>query len=288
MDNPSCRVTDSLWSQGELDVLIDRVRSVHGLDLSPFARAFLVRALRVRTVDLAETPQSYGQRLATDALEARELRRSLSIGYSEFFRNALAFTLLERLVLPGLLESKEKSGGSEIRVWSAGCATGQEAWSLAILLDALSLRRAVSIPYRIIATDWCEPDLVVARTGLYTEEAVGNVRISQLREYFSRQGESYLIVPRLMDRVNFTNYDLLDKKTVCPPESIFGEFDLVFCSNVLLYYRSEVQALILGKVRRCLVPGGYFICDETEGGIVEGAGGFQRAAFPAAIFVKPS
>ena len=89
-----------------------------------------------------------------------------------------------------------------------------------------------------------------------------------------------------MDRVEFTVYDLLDEKTVCPPESIFGDFDLVYCSNVLLYYRPEVQALILGKVRRCLAPGGYLITDETEGRIVDGVGGFCRAAPGVAIFMK--
>ena len=288
MGNPSCQATDSFWSQEVLDALLERVRRVHHLELSPFDRTFLARTLTARTRALAEDPQAYGKRLATDAGEARDLRQSLSIGYSEFFRNALAFTLLEQLILPGLLESKERSGGSEIRVWSAGCAAGQEAWSLAILLDALDRNRDIPVPCRILATDWSASDLALARTGLYSGEAVGNVRMSHLGGYFCRQGESYHIAEWLMERVEFTFYDLLDTKTVCPPESIFGNFDLVFCSNVLIYYRPEIQARILGKVRRCLAPGGYLVCDETEGGIVEGVGGFRRAALPAAIFVKHS
>ena len=279
-------IGDLHWSQEALVALVGLVRKVHGLNLFPFNATFLAKTLDKRASASMETAAAYGERLAKDFSEAEALLQSLHIGYSEFFRNSLAFALLERLILPGLLEAKEKSGRGEIRVWSAGCATGQEAWSLAILLDDLNRTRETSIPYRIIATDWFAPDLAVARTRLYSEEAVGNVRMSHLRRYFYRRQGSFFIAHRLMDRVDFTVYDLLDESTVCPPESIFGNFDLVFCSNVLIYYRPEMQALILGKVRRCLASGGYLVTDETEGRIVEGAGGFRRAALPAAIFVK--
>lgn len=277
---------DCYWSKKTLDALVELVRRSHGVDLAPFDANFLAKTLDKRAAASVETATAYGERLAKDFSEAEDLLQSLHIVYSEFFRNSLAFALLERLILPGLFEAKEKSGRGVIRVWSAGCATGQEAWSLAILLDDLNRTRETSVSYRIIATDWFAPNLAVARTGLYSEEAVGNVRMSHLRRYFYRREGSFFIAPRLMDRVDFTAYDLLDQNTVCPPESIFGAFDLVFCSNVLLYYRPEMQALILGKVRRCLASGGYLVTDETEGRIVEGAGGFRRAALPAAIFVK--
>ncbi len=278
--------SNSYWSHKRLVALIELVGTVHGLDLSPFDATFLVKALDKRVTASVETAAAYGERLALDFHEAEALLQSLHIGYSEFFRNTLAFALLEQSILPCLLDAKKKSGQAEIRVWSAGCSTGQEAWSLAILLDALNGAGDTLIPYRIIATDWFAPDLAVARSGLYSEEAVGNVRMSHLRRYFSRQGDSFLISPRFMERVGFAVFDLLDEKTICPPESIFGDFDLIFCSNVLLYYRPEIQSLILGKLRHCLAPGGYLVTDETEGRIVEGVGGFCRAAMPAALFVK--
>lgn len=280
------KTTDSYWSQWRLDALIDRVFKAHDLDLSCFHTAFLAKALDTRAAALAENAPVYERRLTEDFSEAELFLRSLHIGYTEFFRNALAFAMLEHLILPTLINAEEKSGRGEIRIWSAGCATGQEAWSLAMLLDGLLTDRNTSFSYRIIATDRSAPDLAVARAGLYFEETVGNVRMSHLRRYFHRQGHFYLIVPRLRDRMDFTVHDLLDPKTLCPPESIFGDFDLVFCSNVLLYYRPEMQELILGKVRRCLTTGGYLICDETEAGIVETVGGFHRATPAAAIYIK--
>jgi chemotaxis protein methyltransferase CheR len=113
----------------------------HGVDLTPFDAKFLAKTLDKRAAASVETAEAYGERLAQDFSEAEALLQSLHIGYSEFFRNGLAFALLERLILPGLLEAKEKSGRGEIRVWSAGCATGQEAWSLAILDQRAHLNR---------------------------------------------------------------------------------------------------------------------------------------------------
>ncbi len=269
-----------------MDALIKQVFEVHGLDLFSFDATFLHKILVKRADALAETASAYGLRLVRDFAEAQTFLQMLRVGYSEFFRNTLAFAMLERSILPGLIEDKEKAGQHAIRIWSAGCATGQEAWSLAILLDDLIRLQGSSIAYRIIATDRYEPDLIVARAGLYSEDEVGNVRMSHLRSYFSTKNASFQVSSELKDRVTFSVYDLLDEQTSCPPESIFGNFDLVFCSNVLLYYRPEKQMFILNKLRFCLASGGYLVTDETEGRIVEGVGGFQQATSPVAIFVK--
>ena len=101
---------------------------------------------------------------------------------------------------------------------------------------------------------------------------------------FSRKGEAYAIAPRLRERVDFSTYDLLDRGSSSPPASIYGGFDLVICSNVLLYYRPQIQRLILGKLRRSLAPGGYLVVGETERQIVENAGGLKAVAAPASIF----
>lgn len=270
-----------------LDKVVDLVRRAHGLDLYPFDETFLAKSLAKRqTATATETVEAYVARLAHDFSEVESLLHSLHIVYSEFFRNALAFALLEQLILPTLLAATEKSDRAEIRVWSAGCATGQEAWSVAILLEELTKTRDHPLSYRIIATDLSEPVLALAYIGVYSPEAVGNVRSRHLHEYFSRQGESFAIAPRLRERVVFSAYDLLDEGTSCPPESIFGDFDLVLCSNVLLYYRPQVQHLVLNKVRRSLGLGGYLITDETERQVVERSGGFRPVVPPAAVYVK--
>ncbi len=263
------------------------MREVHGLDISCCGAAFLARSLEKRRGSTAcGSAAAYLERLADDRVEAEALFGSLRVGYSEFFRDPLAFALLERAILPELAEQRARDGGKEIRVWSAGCASGQEAWSVAILLSELCAAPGRAVPYRVFATDLCEPDLAAARAGVYGAEAVGNVRARHLRDYFVRHGESYAVAAALRGRVDFSVYDLLDECTNCPPASIYGDMDLVLCCNVLLYYRPEAQRVILEKGRRCLAPGGYLVTGETERQIVESGGGFRAVSPPAAVYRK--
>lgn len=267
-----------------LATLITVMGETHGRDVSVYKVSFLAKSLEKRRLASAcATTATYLQRLGKDAAEAEALHHSLRVVYSEFFRNPLAFALLEQLILPGLIEEKVRSRG-EIRIWSAGCAAGQEAWSVAMLLDELAAIGARPVPFRIFATDLSEKDLIHARGGVYSATALGNVRLRHLDSCFSRQGETYTIAPRLKDRVDFSGYDLLDEETTCPPACIYGNFDLVLCSNVLLYYRPEVVRLMLNKLQRSLAPGGYLLTGETERQIVTRVDGFRAVAPPAAVF----
>jgi chemotaxis methyl-accepting protein methylase len=263
---------------GPLDVIIRAMAGSHGFDISRYEDAFLRTTISRRLAASGSTTlATYGEYLVNSASEAGRLLRSLRIDHSEFFRNPLTFTVIEQLVLPALVEKNKKSGG-EIRVWSAGCAGGQEAWSLAILLGEL----AGPVPYRIFATDLSDPD--VARAGVYSAEAVGNVRTRHLTRYFSRQGESFSIVPRLRERVDFSAYDLLDSSSASPAASIYGGFDIILCCNVLFYYRPEARQRILDKVSRALSPGGYFVTGEAEKAMVAGHREFRAVLQPAAVF----
>ena len=267
--------------------IIEQLRRAQGLDVSCFDESFLAKSIENRCQAAAgETHAAYLKRLVEDDAEAEAFSRSLRITYSDFFRDPLAFALLEQRILPGLVQEKQAAGRGEVRVWSAGCAAGQEAWSVAILLEELIAARNQPPAYRIFATDLSEPDLVVAQTGVYNAAAVGNIRLRHLERCFSRHGEFLTIAPRISAQVDFSRYDLLDPSTACPPASIYGGFDLVLCSNVLLYYRRESQRLILEKVQRSLAPGGYLLVGDTERHLVERASGFHALAAPANIFIK--
>ena len=268
-----------------LGEIIELMRLAHGRDLSVFDEAFLAKSLARRIeASPCDSAAAYLERLAQDVTEADALLRSLNVSYSEFFRNPLAFALLEQQLLPGLIESAKQAGSNEIRVWSAGCATGQEAWSVAMLLDELTRTQDRPMAYRIIATDLSEPDLAFASAGVYSAEAVGNVRTRQLRECFLRQGTAFAIAPRLREYVAFSVFDLLGTQSRSPATSIYGGFDLVLCSNVLLYYGLQTQGLILKKLRRSMAAGGYLVVGETERPIVERTGGFRAVAPPASVF----
>jgi chemotaxis protein methyltransferase CheR len=270
-----------------LDQFIAVMRQAHGLDVSRFDESFLVKTLAHRQAATAHPDAAaYLRRLAAERAEAEEIFQSLNIGFSEFFRNPLTFAVLEQLILPGLVEAAETSGRREIRVWSAGCAAGQEAYSVAILLDELAAARGRAIPFRIFATDIAEAGLAAARRGVYDAAAVRQVRWRHLENYFARQGEMYEVAPWIRDRVDFSALDLLDGHKASPPASIFGDFQLVLCCNLLFYYRPEPRRDILNKVRQGVAAKGYLVTGEAERDMVEKAGGFRAVAPPAAVFQK--
>ncbi|MGA7828808.1 MAG: protein-glutamate O-methyltransferase CheR [Geobacteraceae bacterium] len=267
---------------------ISRVmQEIYGKDIYPFEESFLEKTLEKRLSQTLFTSfAAYSAYLSESNAEADALFRALTISYSEFFRNSLTFALIEQLLIPILVDEKVKSGRPEIRVWSAACAAGQEPYSVAILLDELLNARSSTVSYRIFATDFSETDLDLARQGVYDFSAVRNLRAKHLHEYFTCSDETYSIVPRIKAHVDFSCYNLLDGHSVSPPASIFGDFDLVLCSNLLFYYKPDMREIILDKAYRSLSPNGYLVTGEAERDMIAGRKGLRAVAPPAAIFQK--
>jgi chemotaxis methyl-accepting protein methylase len=115
---------------------------------------------------------------------------------------------------------------------------------------------------------------------------VKNVRLEFADKYFRRSGDNFLIDDQIKAQVDFSRYDLLDKDSSAPPSSIYGDFDLVMCSNVLFYYQPQYQQAILQKIFRALRPGGLLVTGEAETAIVKASGGFRQHGIPAPVFVK--
>jgi chemotaxis protein methyltransferase CheR len=163
---------------------------------------------------------------------------------------------------------------------------GQEAYSIAILLDELAVTRGRPMSFRIFATDWSEHELAAARAGVYDEATLQNVRLKHLCRYFTRHDETYHIVPGLRDYVDFSFHDLLDRRRASPTASIYGDFDVVFCNNLLFYYRPDARQYILTQLYRALSPQGYLVTGEAERAIVEKTDGWRAVLRPAAIYQK--
>lgn len=273
-------------SEVALDELIRTMDRVHGLDISGFDLSFLARSLerRLQASGCGSVENYLAERLVKDRVEAEAFHRSLRVGYSVFFRDPLTFALLETQVLPDLVEKGRQNGRSGLRVCSAGCSAGQEAWSLAILLDELAAAPERQPAWRVFGTDLSEPDL--ARAGVYSSAELGNVCLRHLDTCFTRQGDDFAVKAHLRERVDFAVYDLLDTATTSPPSSIFGDFDLVLCCNVLIYYRPAQQRRILDKLLYCLAPGGYLVTGETERRIAGNTANLREAMPPAPIFQK--
>ncbi|MEO1816007.1 MAG: CheR family methyltransferase [Acetobacterium sp.] len=246
--------------------IIGIMKETYKKDLTIYDDAFLVKSLERRMTSINVSKSDYPLYLQESLHEADGLMASFQITYSQFFRNSLTFAVLEQLVLPHRLSQKPENG--EIRVWSAGCSTGQEAYSIAILLEELIQASSKPMRFRIFATDLSRDALESARTGIYDEDSVANIRLKYLKKYFTKQGNAYAAAPGLKAKIDFSEYDLLDPHSSNPPESIFGDFDIIFCCNLLFYYRGDVRRAIVRKLKRSLAEGGYLVTGEAESIII--------------------
>ena len=269
----------------ELQQVIRAMNGVHK-EISVYDESFLLKSIEKRQVATScATIADYCKYLSVHHGEAEEFYRSLNITYSEFFRNPLTFDVLEQRVLPALTDEKLELGGSEIRIWSAGCAAGQESYSIAILLDELISARKIPLSFRIFATDISDESLASARLGIYDAAAVQNVKLKHIHSCFKSHNGSYSVDGRLKQKIEFSYYDLLDERSSSPSGSIYGDFDIVFCSNLLFYYKPEIRQLILKKVCCALSNRGYLVTGEAERAIVERTSLFE--IFPmSAVYRK--
>lgn len=259
------------------------MKEVYGRDVSCYSPSFLESAVEKRRLagHLAQDASNC-ERLRKDPAEADIFYRSLRVTFSRFFRDPMTFALLEQVLFPEIMA--RKAGGSEIRIWSAGCASGQEPYSLAMLLSDQAAETGKDIRYRIFATDIDDASLVAGKLGVYSREAVAQVQAGRLARYFSSSGSAYTINPDLRQHIVFSVHDLLDRSSAHPPESIYGDFDLVMCSNVLLYYSLPQKRILLDKLQRSIAPNGYLVTGETEKSAVKNIAGLRMVVPETAIF----
>ena len=188
------------------------------------------------------------------------LTGQLTVGESFFFRNEHHFRVLRETVLPRILE--ENRPRRQVRVWSAGCATGEEPYSLAILLDQL-LGPASGWQTSVLGTDLNPEFLQRAREARYRQWSFRQTDINQHREYFTPDGDTYQLVDRLRKSVRFAHLNLVKDAYPSPLTGTVG-LDLILFRNVAIYLKPEVTVAILKKFYQALRPGGWLLLGETE------------------------
>lgn len=267
----------------ELRIIKTLMKQTYGRDISIYDNSFLMKSLERRWVATGvNNVVEYCRCLEKNSSEADAFYSSLNISYSQFFRDPLTFALLEQSIFPILISHKPK--GSEIRIWSAGCSSGQEAYSMAILFSDLIEVIGKDVRLRIFATDISQEALDAGRAGVFDQNSVQNVKMKHLNKYFTKEGETYKIVSQLREYISFSNYDLLDLSSVNPPESIYGDFDIVMCSNMLFYYQFNLKRLIIKKLQQAICTCGYLITSEAEKKIIENIANLQMVTTPTGIF----
>lgn len=190
-----------------------------------------------------------GEALRIDVVEA------LLNHETSFFRDVAVFRLLGEDVLPALAEARLADGSRGLRVWSAGCSTGQEAYSLAMLTPR---RRSSEPAMEIVATDLSPVSIDTARRGCYSQlEVQRGMPVGCLMTCFDSDGETWRIKPALRERINFRVHNLLD-----PPPA--GRFDLVLCRNVMLYFSESGRRAVLERLAAAIAPGGLLMLGAGE------------------------
>jgi chemotaxis protein methyltransferase CheR len=267
--------------------IISKVYSIGGRDISVYADSFLNKVVLQRFKETSSINEDvYAKLLDSKPEEINHILDALNNSYSMFFRNPLDYSIIERFILPSLHSRKDKPGSSSIRIWSAGCADGSEPYTLAIIGNELMDRKIISNPPLIFATDISEDALGQARLGLYFPTSLQNVKHYQIESYFSRMGSHFKVDEQIKKSVEFSRYDLLDAKTSSPPSAIFGGFDMVVCCNIMVYYKKEIQGIILKKIHNSLNNKGFLMVDPSEKAIVKSFKGFKLYSALGNIFVK--
>src|ERR1700690_2929601 len=190
------------------------------------------------------------------SIEYEALLERLLTQETSFFRYPAVYEALEKRILPEIQERKFWESPRALRIWSAGCSTGEEPYSIAITLcDALKFGEAWEI--EILATDVSRRALRHAERGAYSRRSLGEVSLHQVETYFSPTKHGYQVKPRIRRMISFAQMNLVESVYV-------GKLDCIFCMNVLMYFSEERRLSILRRFYDALEPGGYFLLGHSE------------------------
>jgi two-component system CheB/CheR fusion protein len=238
-----------------LATIMGALRARSGHDFSQYKEKTLVRRLqrRMQVLEIA-TPAAYIERFRVQPDELDLLFRELLIGVTHFFRDPASFLALEELVLKGLVAGK--GADDEIRIWVPGCATGQEAFTIAILLREAMDRRRPKPKVQIFATDIDERAIAIARTGRYRTPITG-LSPERAKRWFANDGEECCVIPEIREMCIFSTHSVIKH----PP---FSRLDLVSCRNLLIYIDAAMQDRVMKTFHYALKPTGRLFLGSSE------------------------
>lgn len=231
-----------------------RVRTGH--DFSNYKRPTLLRRIE-RRITVRNLPNlvTYASFLQEHTDEVNALLKDLLISVTNFFRDKKAFDALELEILPAIL--KDKKNEDQVRIWIAGCATGEEAYSIAMLCAEQTMNVIDAPKVQIFATDIDEGAIQHAREGFYTINDAADVSTERLRRFFNKEGDGYRIRREIREMVLFANHNFIKD----PP---FSHLDLVSCRNVLIYLNRAAQERVMETFHFALNTGGFLFLGTSE------------------------
>lgn len=240
-----------------LSRIIALLQSCTKYNFDSYRKRMLTRRTQRRmSINHIEDPNRYIKLLQQSDTEAGRLAQDFLIAVSSFFRDPEAYAVFERLVIPDLIQRKA-GGDAPIRVWIPGCATGEEAYSIAMVLSDAITATGKPLSFQIFATDINEKALKFARSGIYPEGIAADVSPERLKRFFTKTGHHYRVSKQLRETVMFASQNVIS-------DISFSRLDLISCRNVLIYFEPEVQRRIIALFHFALNKDGYLFLGTSE------------------------
>lgn len=228
-----------------------------GVDFHHYKHATIDRRIKRRMhLHKLNNLDGYAEYLQDNSGETDVLFKDLLINVTSFFRDPGSLLFFKEKVLPRLIENK--SSKESLRVWVAGCATGEEAYSLAIVLTEYLRSKSLNIPIQIFGSDLSQSAIDKARKGLYTQNDLHDVSARRIKDFFIKVGNNYQVTDAIRDICIFAPHNVFKD----PP---FSRLDLISCCNLLIYVDTELQEKILRSFHYALKPSGHLVLGKSEG-----------------------
>ena len=240
----------------QLKKILQILLKVKNVDFSHYKMNTIKRRMiRRMMINKVKTLKQYADLILQKNNETDLLYQDLLINVTDFFRDTDAFLLLKNTLLPRLI--KNKAPGETLRIWVAACATGEEVYSIAMLLLEMREKKNINIPFQIFATDLSQEAIAEARLGEYTSHQLKNVSPKRLLHFFIQSKEKYRISKEVRDVCVFAQHNILSD----PP---FSRMDFISCRNFLIYLDTSAQKKALSTFHYALYEGGYLMLGKSE------------------------
>jgi len=245
----------NLLTDVEFDQYKKLIYDASGITFSTSNRSILESRLRERLrIAQLETPGDYYKKIVADSEEFKVLLDSVTTNLTRFFRNTAHIQTFEYFVIPNLVKIKRAQGQKSIRLWSAGCSTGEEPYTLAMVLKETL---PPDFTVEIIASDISLKSLMIGKEGFYGESKVQGVPENYLKKYFDTRPDGYKVKDSIRTMIRFDYHNLKN-------DSGLRGLDVVFCRNVLIYFDAAAQKTVIDRFWDTLAPESYLFIGHSE------------------------
>jgi len=245
----------NVLSDTEFDQYKKLIYDASGITFSVSNRSILESRLRERLrVSQIPTPADYYKKITSEPEELKVLLDSVTTNLTRFFRNTAHIQTIEYFVIPNLVKRKREEGKKNIKLWSAGCSTGEEPYTLAMVLKETL---PSDFTAEIVASDISLKSLMIGKEGFYGESKMQGIPENYLKKYFDAHSDGYKIKDSIRDMIRFDYHNLKH-------DSGLRGLDVVFCRNVLIYFDAPAQKTVIDRFWECMAPKSYLFIGHSE------------------------